>query len=424
MNKTLKTILILSLAANALWLLAAATGYFSLRKSSVASADTREPASALSPAVSKEITALLSAKDLTALRDQLRKLGLPEDLVRSILEERIADGFNARYQAILKQSMDEARQHPYWRARDTGMGRMTFRQEKELEDIRRDQQRQRRQLFGDDALSISQRIMYPFLSADKAARLEDLNTDYSALYMQMLQEMSGFRMPGDEAKAKLLAEEKQRDIQALLTPEEKAENDLRNSDTASGLQYFHLGAFDATEDEYKAIYALQSAFDEKYNGDALSLRMHGNADWSDTARAQAQKELDAQIKSALGDERYADYQRAQRSDYQTLQAAAQRFDLSSETVAQTYQVREDTAAAAQQISNDKNLNADEKNQAYSALADQATAQIRASLGDEVGDAYINNALQRLKQLPQGGTVRVSEDGGNVYVSPPPRAPAK
>jgi len=152
--------------------------------------------------------------------------------------------------------------------------------------------------------------------------------------------------------------------------------------------------------------------------------MHGNADWSDTARAQAQKELDAQIKSALGDERYADYQRAQRSDYQTLQAAAQRFDLSSETVAQTYQVREDTAAAAQQISNDKNLNADEKNQAYSALADQATAQIRASLGDEVGDAYINNALQWLKQLPQGGTVRVSEDGGNVYVSPPPRAPAK
>jgi len=104
MNKTFKTILILSLAANALWLLAAASGYFSLRKPTdantsaraLASAPASASAPALSPETSKEIAALLSTNDLAALRDQLRALGLPEDLTRSILEERIASVVTTR----------------------------------------------------------------------------------------------------------------------------------------------------------------------------------------------------------------------------------------------------------------------------------------------------------------------------------------
>jgi len=109
--------------------------------------------------------------------------------------------------------------------------------------------------------------------------------------------------------------------------------------------------------------------------------------------------------------------RGQRQDYQSLQAAAQRFNLGADTVAQTYQVRDDAANQAQQISNDKSLSAEQKAAAYASLAEQATAQIKASLGDEVGDAYINNALPWLKNLPKGGTVRITEQG-NVIVSPP------
>jgi len=425
MSKTFKAILIFSIAANALWLLAAASGYFSFRKPSGANTSARAPTSTLSPATAKEIAAMLSTNDLAALRDQLRALGLPEDLTRSILEERIASGATA----IVKKAAEKARQHPYWRWEGfVSYTNLNMEQARELADFGKEQQKQLKQLFGDAPESIYLRLNYPFLSADKAARLAEVQSDYGDLQMRVIQEMSGFRMPDDEAKARLLAEEQQRDIQALLTPEEQAENNLRNSPTAQTVQ-FRLSGLDATEDEYKTLYALQSAFDEKYpdsEGDMrLALRISGiytltGAD----ARAQAQKELDAQIKSALGDERYAQYQRAQRNDYRTLQAAAQRFNLAPETVAQTYQVRETAASEAARISGDASLDANQKTQAYAALADQATDQIRASLGDEIGDAYINNALSWLKQLPQGGTVRVSEDGGNVYVSPPPRAPAK
>ncbi|MDR1011001.1 MAG: hypothetical protein LBM04_07705, partial [Opitutaceae bacterium] len=139
------------------------------------------------------------------------------------------------------------------------------------------------------------------------------------------------------------------------------------------------------------------------------------------ARAEEQKNIDAQIKDMLGDARYAEYVRGQRQDYQTLQAAAQRFNLSVDTVAQTYQAREDAADGAKRISDDKSLDDAGKKEAYAALAARATGQIREALGDEVGDAYINNALGWLKNLPKGGTVKIDSQG-NVSVTPPKPAP--
>jgi hypothetical protein len=198
---------------------------------------------------------------------------------------------------------------------------------------------------------------------------------------------------------------------------------LRKSDTASQLQNAFAG-FDVTEEEYKAIYALQDVLEEKYPLGAISMALFGGTNMREyiLARREAQKEVEAQIKETLGDSRYAEYVRGQRRDYQTLQAAAQRFNLSADTVTLTYQAREDAADGAKRISDDKSLDDAGKKEAYAALAARTTGQIRATLGDEVGDAYINNALVWLKNLPKGGTVKVDAQG-NVDVSQPkPKSP--
>ena len=253
----------------------------------------------------------------------------------------------------------------------------------------------------------------------------ELERDYRDLRARTIAEMGGFPMPGDEAKLKVIEDEKKRDMLALLTPEEKEAHDLRTSTTAQQLQRIFSG-FNGTEEEYKAIFALQRTLEEKYpTGAAGDIARYSGADMSDyyKARAEEQKNIDAQIKEMLGEERYADYLRGQRPDYQTLMAAAERFDLSAEAVVQTYQVRDDTAREAKRISDDRSLSAEQKRVAYAALAEQATAQIKASLGDEVGDAYINNALVWLKNLPRGGNVSISERG-TVSVSQPRAAKGK
>jgi len=424
MNKSAKSVLILSIVVNAILFVGLAAGYVSINKSS---GKVAKPAvvgsggSTLSPEAAKQTLSLLTMDDMVALRDGLRALGLPEDEVRRIVEWRISKRYAARRNEIGNAKPKAAQERPYWQGAQRGMSRSddyTPEQKKELREIGDEVQNEMRQLFGREDASIYTAIHYPFLSPEKMARLEEVERDYRDLRERTVKEMAGFRMPGDEAALKLIDDEKKRDRLALLTPEEREADALRNSETARDLQRT-LRGFITTEEEYKAIFALQSALEEKYPEEVGRTARSGGADTSeyDRARAEEQKKIEVQIKEMLGEERYADYLRGQRRDYQALLAAAERFDLSAEAVVQTYQVRDDTAREAKRISDDKSLSAEQKREAYAALAEQATAQIKASLGDEVGDAYINNALVWLKNLPKGGNVSISERG-DVSVSQP------
>jgi len=295
----------------------------------------------------------------------------------------------------------------------------TADQEKELSALGREVRKQVNQVLGADGeIPTYSQIRYAFLSPDKAEQLSELWSDYYELRDQAKREMSGFHLPSDDAKLKLIDDEEKRDMEALLTPEEKKAYDLRNSETARQVQGA-LAGFDASQEEYDVIYALKQGLEEKYPMNTYLMSLYGGADVAEfrQARNAAEKEVNAQIKQTLGDARYADYARGQRQDYQTLQAAAQRFNLSAETVAQTYQVRDDAANQAKQISDDKNLSVEQKNAAYAALAEQASAQSKTALGDEIGDAYINNALVWLKNLPKGGRVVIGPKG-DVYVAEP------
>jgi len=422
MHKPVKLVLILSIVVNAIWLIGAASGWLSFGKSPDAAAQAKtnvSGAGGLSPKAAKEVKALLSTNDAAALRDKLRSLGLPEDVVREVVAARVQSPYEARKREILAEQEKAKAQRPYWRGKfswswDEGL---TNEQYNEMSKIWRDERKQVTQVLGRDGEIPSQaQIMYAFLSPDRAEQFADMKSDYGDMRREVEQGMSNFRMPGDNAQLKLLDDEYKRDADAFLTPDEKMENDLRSSSTARNLQYAFTD-FDGTEDEYKTIFALQHALDEKYPTDSMMANEGGGMADFLKEREAAQKEVDAQIKDALGDERYADYLRAQRQDYKSLQAAARRFNLDEDTVAETYQVRDDTASAAKQISDDTSLSAEQKNEAYAALAEQATGQIHAALGDDVGDAYINNALVWLKNLPKGGTVKIDEKG-NVSVSQP------
>jgi len=438
MTKTLKLILLLSLAANALLLLGVAAGLFSLGKPA-ATAHTvakRAPTNkTLSPEAATAATALLTLDDPAALRDRLRAMGLSEDMVRTIVTASIKSRHAARLREIDNEAVEAFQKKPYWQHNVGGVTKSwywTAEQIKEQDAISRDEQEQIKQVLGEDGatgitdirtLYAAQALMNysAFLPPEKAARLSGIDRDYDDLRTQMLVEMAGFRMPGDDAKLKLLDDEKQRDIQALLTLDEQAAMKLHDSPSASLLQGT-FSAFDGTEEEYKAIFALKSASTEKFM-EALSMSSYGGVDVSYQKQFAEEETIEAQIKTLLGDERYAQYQRAERGDYSSLLAAAQRFNLSPETVSQTYQARDDAVTEAMRISSDESLTTGQRKQAYAALTEQATAQIRATLGDDIGDAYIDNALDWFKQLSKGGTVHTLPKTGDVFVVPPRAAKA-
>jgi hypothetical protein len=179
------------------------------------------------------------------------------------------------------------------------------------------------------------------------------------------------------------------DFAAVLTPGELAEDDLRSSNTAQSLR-FALVAFDASEQEYRTIFQLQQAFDEKFG------RRYGPSSQDEMrARMEAQKQLTADIKAALGPERATDYSYRQTSQLVT------RLGLPQETTAQVYAVQKEIQQRVGSVFQDNPIPA-QRNEALAALAEEAKTKIGAMLGAKGFDAYRQNGgswMQALQPRP-------------------------
>ena len=201
-----------------------------------------------------------------------------------------------------------------------------------------------------------------------------------------------------------------------MTPAECQAYELRMSPTAQNLIY-QMTRFDATEEEYRKIFPLQKAFDEKYNPesgrdyDPFASTPYDEKLYEE--RNKAEKQLQAQIKALIGESRYAESIKKEDHDYQRLQAAARRLDLPPETPDRLYALRDSNAAAIQRITTNASLAPDQKKKALAALAASTSEQVSASLGQEAADAYFKtNGMDWLKELEQGNPVIFSKDSSN------------
>jgi len=174
----------------------------------------------------------------------------------------------------------------------------------------------------------------------------------------------------------------------LLTPAEFEDLELRISTTASSLRS-QLAAFAPTENEFREIFRLKREFTEEYN-------TRGGVDPEDQTsnqrRAQASQQVEEQIKTALGPERYAEYQRAQDGNYRRLVQIADQSGLPRDTAVKGYEIQRALADELQKLRADPNLSKEQRQAAVKDIRSQSEAALQQTLGQ---DAY---------QLLRGGRV--------------------
>jgi hypothetical protein len=212
---------------------------------------------------------------------------------------------------------------------------------------------------------------------------------------EIYREQEGVSLPSDEAKLKLLREEKERDIAAALTPEEREQYELHLSPTALTIRSTYGDAIQ-TEDDYRKVYALRKAFDDQYRnaqrpGTVLSPEQAKE-------RAEAQKQLDLQIRSVIGEDSFAATLRANDPDRKVLSSLQSRLNLPANVTDQVFAARESYAAQTQAIHTDANLTVAQQRAQITALANQAITDLTAKLGKDAADAYAQRAawIQMLK----------------------------
>jgi hypothetical protein len=235
---------------------------------------------------------------------------------------------------------------------------------------------------------------YGALPEDKLERMAALDTEYAEL-RQQLTSQSNLQMPWTQEQQALLDQEKQKDVQALLTPAELEQYNFRTSPVAVAIR--QMPDFNPSEQEFRELYDLKSAADDRFRSPS------GNV--STQEYLQAQKDLNASINAALGDERFAAYQRSSDRGFQAAYNLAQQLNLPTENASAAYQIQTDTIARAAAIRTDPNQTPEQRSAQLRDLAATANQQLAPLLTPAGVETYKRSGGSWLQSLERSAAAR-------------------
>lgn len=344
MKKVLSIAVAVSLVLNAVL----AYRYFAsgqLSEESAAPVKVDAPAAAAVPAIDAKAWSKLEHEDLAQMADRLREAGFPPVIMRAIVSAQLSAEYQARREAL----DPDAANRPFWKNFQPDA-----KTQAALRELQIEQRKRLRELFGADADSddpMSQLYRnrgLAGLSAEKSASIRQLVEDYNQRRTDLYSAYGGGPITFTAAeRQKMLELEKSMhaDIAKILTPQELETYDLQAGTTAQSLRY-QLSAFNATEQEFLAIYRLQRDFDEKHP----MAEMIGGGNMEQMRQyAEARNQLQEQIKLALGPERATDYERAIDFNYRQTKQLVERLELPAETTNQLYAVQKDFEKRRQDV---------------------------------------------------------------------------
>ncbi len=313
-----------------------------------------------------------SPQDLPSIVANLRAAGFPPSAVRAIINQLL----NERYDpSTLTANL------PFWKRSYPSPELVAARQK--MQDERTAQfeallgadarpsaaldPKQRKQRFGD-------------LPDDKVDAISRIEQDYSGISSLATAEAKGDMTLSMEQR-RVLEKEKLADLQALLTPDQLEQYQMRNSSSAHSVKSA-VSKIDLTEVEYAELYRAKKQFDEQ----TPQLTTFSAELWAQ--RTAKQQVLNEQARATLGESRFYTYLAA--SDYLYAQVAQLSKKHPSVTPAvsyQLYQLQTEAQQAMSTIGADKSVPAGQRGSATQAMMTAYAGKLNALVSPEVAEAY-------------------------------------
>jgi hypothetical protein len=419
MKKTLFALLAVSVAMN-LWLLARPAKKPHASEETAAAAGNAPAVTAKSPSVSAKAKAetatekqqrisklvqtivALDSSDPAGARDRLRAAGADEVTVYGIVDGML----RLRFYQGKRLAEIENLQNGWWRggAGNTTAPNMPLWGKTVVDPVL--------EIVGYDPHDLKDfASRFDFLPPEKAQTLAKMSVDYFAMHMRFTDDN---RLPTGKTEEVMLAE-RQKDLLNLLTPEERAEYDLRFSPAAEQNISRFARMPDVTEKEFRAIMPIV----ERMQKETTEL-VRGQALAASTAAVQ-QRAMDDLV-AAVGYERAADYVWAGANvmirDPENPSALVISSTSSSPRI---MQLAAETGAQAAAIHNDPSRSADEKRAALLALQQTTQPKLESLLPPEGRSAVDPQTLGWFDILAKGQyvtmTPRLTGGAGTSIVSP-------
>lgn len=319
--------------------------------------------------------------DAGALLARLKAAGLPDKTARYIAAA-------LEFQKYSEQLAGLTPEHqPYWRNRFTSRADQSPETRLKIQQATRAMQDAMTDLFAETLPQFASR-RHAYLTPERRAGLRRLEKDYDDLTAELFASTGNFQLQSDIDQLKTLADERKREIDQFLTPDETAARELRESATARSIRS-EYGNIIETEDEYKNIYAIMQAA-------------------GDDAGAQAGAR--AQIDALLGSDRLAQLARLNDTDYELAQSAAARLNLpAAATTAGITAIRDEARQASAAIISDNSLTRLQKREAIQNISNKSREQMDAVLGAEGAEAYARRSSW-MNALKNGSSFTIDERG--------------
>jgi hypothetical protein len=400
--KGVTLVLLLSLAAN----LALAALVYSRR--APANATPANPASDSTPGtptagtgpatVESAVVAAANAparpEDVAYLA-RLRASGMPAQLIRNLVYQRIYDRYRERFKALRPNFEDK-----YWLGYDFSGVRGTSAEDlAKRREIQRVVEAEVQALLGDgpEALGEYERIlrdrMTTYLSNAKIQQVEAIRKDYDELAGSIRARARGLPLKADREALRLLEQERRADLAATLTPEELGEYDLRASYTSTNVRN-RLQFFEPTEEEFRAITRIQLAIDQQFGTTDLT------GDEMDRKKA-AEKNFPTQVQEVLTPARFAEFKATIDGAFSETLYFTNAYNLERTVAVDLMTLKQQTWQRIDALQ-EAGLSAELRASSLKSLAEETERQLLARLGPEVFEKYKNTNpswMNRLKTTP-------------------------
>lgn len=354
---------------------------------------------------------ILDGSDLRAMRDALEASGLTAADAKAVIRTRIRES-----QKTAREAIDRRRgpQDEIWWFQDDE-ARQKF------EDQRRTDRRALDEhvtqalagLFGPEPKPATPEKIHnqaQFLPEDKRLAVSRILQDYDAMQREARpRNYRGMELPSDQEKRRFIEEERRRDLEAVLTPEELRAFDLRYSQTAQNIRW-QLADMKPSLQEYEAIFSQQNELDRNFN-------THDSGEkpqdfWEN--RQKAEQAGLARLREQLGEDRFVDYALSRDHSARQILVAADRYGLPPDASRQLWKLREQTSRQSKAIYDDPALDRDEKLARLAELSRRSRHSVDQVLTPEAYAELKQNNLVNWLEGMEKGHVRVYDALGNSY----------
>ena len=354
----------------------------------------------------------IEADDYQTYVENLRRIGCPEETIRDLVKQDLDKLYDQRKADILSKS--PARKE-YWKTGNpSALSRPSSATSSQMVQLDREKNEVLGDLFGSQGMAAINRpsplararsqsksgYAMDFIPEETKAELNTLEREFGS---ELLKKMAqGATDAQDMAEIRRMRTERDERIATMLTPEQKMEYDLRKSPTAANMR-LQMDGFDPSEDEFRDIFAARKAFDNEHGVVPGSSISPADAE----IRQFAEQEMNNQIRTSLGDDRFQDYLRQTDYDYKSIHKITQRQGLGENISAQVYQMKGGAEELAREIRMNTGLSIEERQMQLGQIQNETSISIESLIGGQGAAAlqtqaggrnWLNN-IGRVNPLP-------------------------